>query len=83
MRLHRWVSMEAITMTRIPCECHDAGCSAHAGIHFCTEPRTVTLYRVDMDDETGTPMCDGCAGDACDSGLFSIGEDAFDDEGQS
>ncbi len=66
-------------MTRNPCECHDSGCAGHKLVHFCTREQTVTLYRVDMDDETGTPMCEPCAADACDSGLFSVGE-AFEGE---
>jgi len=30
----------------------------------------VTVYRSDMEDRTGTPMCNGCANDALESGVF-------------
>lgn len=51
------------------CHCSDPGCRACGGECGCDS--TTTLYRVDMDDETGTPFCDGCAEDAMESGLFT------------
>jgi hypothetical protein len=55
------------------CECYDKGCKAHLGRTPCPKKhtRTRTLYRVDMEDRTGTHFCGACAADAMDSGLFS------------
>jgi hypothetical protein len=53
------------------CECTDPGCPVHKGKSECSHfGRVVTLYRVDMEDETGTRMCRACAEDAMESGLF-------------
>jgi len=59
------------------CECADSGCRAHKDHSRCHELATTILYRVDMDDTTGTAMCDACTEDAFDSGLFtdSINDD--------
>jgi hypothetical protein len=38
----------------------------------------MTLYRVDMEDETGTPMCESCGGDALDSGVFGTRDEDDD-----
>jgi len=51
------------------CECVDPGCPVHIHGH-CVAPGKTILYRVDMVDRTGTVMCDPCAGDALESGLF-------------
>lgn len=67
---------------KLTCECSDKGCEVGHGA-ACTEPGVSILYRVDMDDATGTLFCQCCGDDAMDSGLFSIGEDAFDDKVQS
>ncbi len=57
------------------CECADSGCPMHMGESRCPveiTPMTETVvYRIDMNDETGTSMCEGCADDALDSGLFT------------
>lgn len=50
------------------CECGDPGCPVCHG--KCHKPARTAVYRSDMDDETGTPMCDGCASDCMNSGLF-------------
>lgn len=50
------------------CECGDPGCPICHG--KCRKPARTTVYRSDMEDETGTPMCEGCAADCMDSGLF-------------
>lgn len=50
------------------CECSDPGCPVCGG--RCRKPSRTVLYRSDMEDETGTPMCNGCADDAMESGLF-------------
>ncbi len=53
------------------CECADPGCPAHSGKSDCRNVANSLLYRVDMEDETGTALCDDCADDAFDSGLFT------------
>lgn len=50
------------------CECSDPGCVCGGR---CAGRGTVILYRVDMQDETGTLFCENCASDALDSGLFT------------
>jgi hypothetical protein len=69
------------------CLCADRGCPACHGLHGngfratpgvsvklarLSLPATYTLQRVDMPDVTGTPMCDDCATDALESGLFRV-----------
>jgi len=56
------------------CECGDPGCPICHG--KCRKPARTTVYRSDMEDETGTPMCEGCATDCMDSGLFYTKESA-------
>ena len=59
------------------CQCVDSGCPVQHGPWSrdrqfpCHGVASITLYRVDMDDETGTLFCEACADDAADSGLFS------------
>lgn len=58
------------------CECSDPACPVCKG--SCEEAATITLFRVDMRDETGIDMCEGCASDAISVGIFSTepqGED--------
>lgn len=53
------------------CECSDPGCPVHKGQSTCAKlVRTQTVYRIDMEDRTGTRMCKACAADAMNSGLF-------------
>jgi hypothetical protein len=52
------------------CECTDPGCPVHKGSYCANKSRTITVYRVDMEDKTGTRMCRECANDALDSGVF-------------
>lgn len=53
------------------CECSDPGCPVHKGQSKCSfVGRTTTLFRIDMEDRTGTRMCPACTSDAMDSGLF-------------
>jgi hypothetical protein len=60
------------------CECADAGCVCHGK---CNAEGRVTLYRVDMEDATGTLFCEQCAADAMESGLFTDeSEEESDDE---
>lgn len=63
---------------QVTCECSDPGCPAHKGVSHCATQATDLLYRVDMQDETGTAMCDKCADDAFSSGLFTT-EDGLDE----
>ena len=39
-----------------------------------------TLYRVDMEDATGTLFCAACADDAFECGLYDAQEDADEEE---
>lgn len=52
------------------CECSDNQCPVHNGQNECVNLGEVVLYRVDMEDLTGTLFCEECASDALDSGLF-------------
>jgi hypothetical protein len=56
------------------CECSDPGCPVHKGTADCRWSASRLLYRVDMEDNTGTAMCDACAEDAFKSGLFTEAE---------
>jgi hypothetical protein len=58
-------------MTNLRCQCSDRGCPVHPGISLCIRPASTTLFRIDMEDQTGTAFCDACAEDAMNSGLFS------------
>lgn len=57
------------------CQCCDPGCPVHQGSGRCTAPATTVLFRVDMEDVTGTPMCDECAADGLESGLFTMNQE--------
>lgn len=59
------------------CECGDPGCPCCQG--ECTRPATMTVFRVDMEDLTGTPVCDDCGADCLESGLFTTREDDDDE----
>lgn len=81
-------------MSLTQCECVAAGCSVGHGpwrkpdpketpkpiARPCSAAPVMVLFRVDIEDHTGTRFCGPCADDAMDNGLFSIGEDAFGDE---
>lgn len=56
-------------MTDNFCKCSDPGCPVCNG--FCLEEAVTRLFRIDMDDLTGTPMCEGCADDAMACGVFT------------
>ncbi len=67
------VACEAVRHGRLAlalCECADIGCPVHHGVNACDGEATGRLYRIDMLDESGTPMCEACADDAFSSGLF-------------
>lgn len=50
------------------CECSDPGCPCES--RRCIGQRTL-IYRVDMEDLTGTLMCRLCCDDAMETGLFT------------
>ena len=56
------------------CECSDSGCKAHLGAPHCSRPIAETLYRSDMEDNTGVAFCAECASDAMESGVFGTRE---------
>lgn len=63
---------------RRSCECADPGCPACHGSHGRDhEPVKVAarirLYRIDMEDTSGTDFCTACREDAERSGLFTQG----------
>lgn len=60
---------------RTECECADPGCRVHSGKSACGKPSATILYRVDMEDETGTAFCEECASHAFESGVFAENED--------
>jgi len=57
-------------MSTTNCECADPGCPVCAG--KCKHHAKSVAFRIDMEDRTGTPMCERCANDAMDSGVFDI-----------
>lgn len=59
------------------CDCADPGCPSCYG--WCQREPVLTVYRVDMDDCTGTVMCCDCARDALDSGVYGTVEIASDE----
>jgi len=59
------------------CECSDTQCVAHAGTPACNGVAISVLYRVDMEDNSGTAFCEQCADDAMESGLFT---DSIEDD---
>jgi len=66
----------------LACECSDPGCPAEHGSeeHGVVSRDVSILYRIDMEDNTGTAMCDECAEDAFASGLFTTREDEEETE---
>lgn len=54
--------------SKIKCECSDPGCPMCHG--KCGHDADCIAFRSDMEDRTGTPMCDDCAEDALQSGVF-------------
>ena len=57
---------------RPDCECGDSGCPEHKGMNFCRNVGRRTVRRIDMEDgETRFKMCEGCAADALESGVFA------------
>lgn len=65
---------------QVRCECCDDRCLEHKGRDRCHHQATDILYRVDMNDETGTAMCDACADDAFSSDVFTVKDDEDDED---
>ena len=63
----------AVRVAVMMCECSDPQCPHCGGA--CDEIGRETLYRIDMEDHTGTRMCAVCSEDAMGSGLFMAWED--------
>ena len=59
-------------MSKRTCECSDTKCPHCNG--GCPDKATYICRRVDMEDETGTLMCEDCASDAMESGVFDCDE---------
>lgn len=53
------------------CECMDRECIVHSGDTCQNYEETYLLYRVDMEDRTGTAFCNSCHTDAMGTGLFT------------
>lgn len=51
------------------CECADPGCPYCEG--HCKNNGNFILYRIDMEDTSGTCFCEDCAEDAMESGVFT------------
>jgi hypothetical protein len=64
---------EMNTKTEDKCKCSDPGCPVHKGESQCDNRAIAILYRIDMEDQSGTLMCETCAGDALESGVFREG----------
>lgn len=66
-------------MCKANCECCDSGCCCGGECHR----RAVSvLYRVDMEDGTGTAFCAECYEDAIASDLYRDEQDEQDDDEQ-
>lgn len=53
----------------ITCECSDPACPHCSG--KCKDQATMTLWRVDMEDRTGSDFCQACGEDCMDAGVFT------------
>jgi len=58
-------------MIRDRCECADSSCPVVHSVPCEAIDDLVRLFRIDMEDETGTLLCGGCSDDAMESGLFT------------
>ena len=57
----------------------DSKCECSDGHSSCELLATTILYRTDMTDRTGTAMCEACANNAFDCGLFTDEVDDSED----
>lgn len=62
----------AAKMKTPKCECDDTSCPCCRG--KCKRFAARVVHRLDVHDEEGTPMCEGCASDAKNSGIFRVGK---------
>lgn len=62
------------------CGCCDPGCAEHEGWSECGKRATTTLWRIDMEDWTGTDMCSECAQDAMEAGVFTTEDPALQED---
>ena len=53
------------------CDCCDPGCPVHPGGPQCDRQATVSLRRIDFEGQPICWMCNGCASDALESGVFA------------
>jgi hypothetical protein len=61
----------------LTCECGDPGCPAHEGKNKCSHVAQVKVRRIDMDcGKTTFWMCETCAEDALESGVFDMEDTA-------
>ena len=59
-------------MTWNLCDCTDSGCPIQHGSEGCWQTAIIRVRRFDMDDgQTTFDMCDDCASDALESGVFA------------
>ena len=65
-----------ITATDTACECADKGCPMHKGSE-CSAVATCGVMRTDMGPNSGPWMCEGCADDALEPGVFAPLEDGL------
>lgn len=73
-RQHSYNTMTIHKLPRDPkvCECTDPGCSHCLG--YCQDIGETRVFRIDMEDYSGTLMCAKCTDDAMESGVFSLEE---------
>lgn len=53
------------------CQCADRGCPMHLNVSDCDGAQEYRCTRVDMEN-AHVMMCEGCADDAAETGLFTI-----------
>lgn len=54
----------------VVCECTDRECISCHG--RCDDAAIAEYARVDTTDSSGVMFCEGCADDACDTGLYEM-----------
>jgi hypothetical protein len=65
------------------CICSDPGCPVNHDSQNCNKSASVYVCRIDMGDpDESMPMCEACASDALDSGVFGLYEPE-DEEGEA
>lgn len=59
----------------VRCQCSDPGCPHCQG--SCRADAVTVVFRIDMRDRIGHPMCDKCADDCVESGVFRTDDQAL------